>query len=525
MAGGSIHCPTSKADMFSVFPDPPQAIIGEVNVNELFRLMRHMIPCAQSHETPSNNGLNLLHKALPEAVYRDYLPDPINQIYPPPLQNPGSSPVFVVGADPAALANARLQWELANKLYRDERTMDSALIDRWVSLFPEQYQGPFQNERTRNPNMTFLQCVHHFFETYGNITEQDREDNKTKMASTWTFADGWDRLRMQIEDGLMWANFVGRPISDEDAVDIAMKHILQTGLFANEYGEWHALPDIQKTWPHFKNVWSAKYRLKKTTAIAASKLGYGMNATEGEDDPTLQASVDNFSAAHAATQNTISQLSTQNAQLQNAVPAIQQQLNQMAQMVQQLNLANQQQAPSMPYQQQGTYYGGRGGGRGGGGRGRRYRGGRGGGRGGGERGGFPGMGRPVANANGYAPRNQAPTPVKRFENWNYCWSCGFDVERSHTSATCPNMSWGHQHNATRANPMGGSMRAQHKTMLPSSVGRQSRDTVPPLGTFPPGGPPQPPSAPAQQQFGAYAQQATGYAPPPLPQVSSRWRPR
>ena len=133
MAGGSIHCPTSKADMFSVFPDPPQAIIGEVNVNELFRLMRHMIPCAQSHETPSNNGLNLLHKALPEAVYRDYLPDPINQIYPPPLQNPGSSPVFVVGADPAALANARLQWELANKLYRDERTMDSVLIDRWVS--------------------------------------------------------------------------------------------------------------------------------------------------------------------------------------------------------------------------------------------------------------------------------------------------------------------------------------------------------------------------------------------------------
>jgi hypothetical protein len=30
-----------------------------------------------------------------------------------------------------------------------------------------------------------------------------------------------------------------------------------------------------------------------------------------------------------------------------------------------------------------------------------------------------------------------PKPVKRFNNWNYCYSCGFDVEDGHTSMTCP----------------------------------------------------------------------------------------
>lgn len=30
-----------------------------------------------------------------------------------------------------------------------------------------------------------------------------------------------------------------------------------------------------------------------------------------------------------------------------------------------------------------------------------------------------------------------PNPIKRFNNWNYCYLCGFDVEDGHTSQTCP----------------------------------------------------------------------------------------
>ncbi len=37
---------------------------------------------------------------------------------------------------------------------------------------------------------------------------------------------------------------------------------------------------------------------------------------------------------------------------------------------------------------------------------------------------------------GTAPQ-YAPNPIKRYDNWNYCFSCEFDVEDRHTSATCP----------------------------------------------------------------------------------------
>ncbi len=31
--------------------------------------------------------------------------------------------------------------------------------------------------------------------------------------------------------------------------------------------------------------------------------------------------------------------------------------------------------------------------------------------------------------------------VKRYANWNVCFSCGFDVEDGHTSTTCPALWW------------------------------------------------------------------------------------
>jgi hypothetical protein len=46
-----------------------------------------------------------------------------------------------------------------------------------------------------------------------------------------------------------------------------------------------------------------------------------------------------------------------------------------------------------------------------------------------------------------------PNPMKKFANWNYCFSCGFDVADDHMSMTCP-MLWrkvGHQEGCTRNN--------------------------------------------------------------------------
>jgi hypothetical protein len=50
---------------------------------------------------------------------------------------------------------------------------------------------------------------------------------------------------------------------------------------------------------------------------------------------------------------------------------------------------------------------------------------------------------------------QGQRPVKTKNNDIYCWSHGYQVEKSHTSATCNMNKSGHQDAATNSNTMGG----------------------------------------------------------------------
>jgi hypothetical protein len=50
---------------------------------------------------------------------------------------------------------------------------------------------------------------------------------------------------------------------------------------------------------------------------------------------------------------------------------------------------------------------------------------------------------------------QGQRPTRTTNNDSYCWSHGFQVAKSHTSATCSVKKTGHQENTTRLNTMGG----------------------------------------------------------------------
>jgi hypothetical protein len=53
------------------------------------------------------------------------------------------------------------------------------------------------------------------------------------------------------------------------------------------------------------------------------------------------------------------------------------------------------------------------------------------------------------------PTWQGQRPVKTTNNDSYCWSHGYQVAKSHSSATCNMKNSGHQYAATKINTMGG----------------------------------------------------------------------
>ena len=61
-------------------------------------------------------------------------------------------------------------------------------------------------------------------------------------------------------------------------------------------------------------------------------------------------------------------------------------------------------------------------------------------------------------------------PFKRYDNSNYYWSCGYDVENWHNSKTFPphRRYSGHQETETKNNTMGGTTKGKHKEILLSN---------------------------------------------------------
>ena len=297
--------------------------------------------------------------------------------------------------------------------------------------------------------------------------------------------------------GVTFASLLGHPITDKDTVDIGVRFLNRTGLFAEEYKTWILRGNDANNasdFAVFKSFWENAVQIAAFTSVPASQHGYGMAATNDDASASLTDVVSNFGMAYDATQESL-RTNTAN------IMAIQGQLQVLCQAV-----GNGPPPPGVINYQQRP--------RGGRGRGQQCGGNNGGG-GDYSGGGYNGGGGVTQNANGGGSvyksgnqnangggggyndgggtncggygtgnvgnqtRGQPPTPIKRFDNWNYCSMHGGDLDNNHTSATCARPGENHQCTATRTNTMGGSMRGMHKTILPSIVGRQAAPTRPP----------------------------------------------
>ena len=81
---------------------------------------------------------------------------------------------------------------------------------------------------------------------------------------------------------------------------------------------------------------------------------------------------------------------------------------------------------------------------------------------------YPPRGTPAGNA------EQFSNTVKRYANWNYCWSCGHDIKDWHNSTCCPVPKRNHVWTATKQYTCGGSNKNAHKVTLPFARSAQQQ---------------------------------------------------
>jgi hypothetical protein len=182
-------------------------------------------------------------------------------------------------------------------------------------------------------------------------------------------------------------------------VNVTYTLVLNTGLFPDACWACQSRASAGKKWAQLKLDFATAHRELRLTNQTAQQSGFhsaNMMIEQGREE-TMQDTVDAISqlaTAKASDRGTVATLTTTNAKLATQLEAAQAQIAQLKDKI-----------AALQYK--------------------------------------------------IKPAWKGQRPIKMTNNDSYCWSHGYQVAKSHTSATCNMKKSGHKDAATKNNPMGG----------------------------------------------------------------------
>ena len=439
------------------------------NLHQLLLCRAHLNACARAHPHRAHSQGHL-YLALPPQLYALETAD----AYPLRAADPGATATYANNAGDVSRRRVDNTFSVEKRDYDDERTMDHALSERLYEMLGT-FSDDVRDEAKGIGNPTFLQVYDLATAEWGYSTPEQRTANLDGITSTtWHPSEGIKTLIRRAKTAIVYSITTGHRIPDQIVVDKVLGQIVKSRAFITAYEAFKQLPtqDFASLQVHFKKA----ERDNRECRDSAEQHGYGMGADEtaaNEMTKNLtdlaQALRQNETANGASNPSDTSTLE----QIKNGMVSLQQQMLSTQQQQQQMAASMQAQANNFQMGNQmaqrpplqdwnGNSGNGSGGGGGGGNNNRNNR---------------------NKGNNGYNNNNNnggsnnsntngnEKNPYKRFDNWNYCHSCGFDVASTHSSRNCSNQLMGHQFNATRQNTMNGSNKASHKNILPTAAGR------------------------------------------------------
>jgi hypothetical protein len=208
-----------------------------------------------------------------------------------------------------------------------------------------------------------------------------------------------ETLFQQIQDVRAFAVAGGQPYVASMIVNVAYTLVFNTGLFPDACRAWQSRAIAGKTWAQFKLDFITAHREFRPTNQTAQQSGFhsaNMMIEQGRDESMQDkvAAITQLATATASDRGTVATLTTTNAKLATQLEAAHALIAQLKNKIATLK-------------------------------------------------------------NKIKPAWQGQRPVKTTNNDSYCWSHGYQVAKSHTSATCNMKKSGDQDAANKNNTMGG----------------------------------------------------------------------
>jgi hypothetical protein len=191
----------------------------------------------------------------------------------------------------------------------------------------------------------------------------------------------------------------GQPYGAAMIINVAYTLVFNTGLYPDACRAWQSRAITAKTWAQFKIDFSTAHREFRLTNQTAQQSGFhsaSMMIEQGRDELMQETAeeISQLARATASDRGTVATLTTTNAKLANQLEAAHALIAQLNSEIATLKIK-------------------------------------------------------------IKPVWQGKRPTRTTDNDSYCWSHGFQVAKSHTSATCNVRKTGHQETATKVDTMGG----------------------------------------------------------------------
>jgi hypothetical protein len=287
----------------------------------------------------------------------------------------------------------------ATQVYRTNNNVDQAIKKLILEAFDDAYLNALSDEVVGYVNCTSLDLLTHLFTFYAMIAPTELTQNYERLNTPYDPNQPIETLFQQIQDARALTVAGGQPYGAAMIINVAYTLVFNTGLYPDACRAWQSRAIATRTWTQFKIDFATAHREFRLTNQTAQKSGFhsaNMMIEQGQDgsmQDTAEA-IAQLATATASDRGTVATLTTTNAKLATQLEAAHALMAQLKSDIATLKIK-------------------------------------------------------------IKPVWQGQRPARTTNNDSYCWSHGFQVAKSHTSATCKVRKAGHQETATKVDTMGG----------------------------------------------------------------------
>jgi uncharacterized phage-associated protein len=215
--------------------------------------------------------------------------------------HPGVSPNHAVGASAATIAETirRFNQTLATRTlyYRVATELKSQIL----AAVDNTYLRELENVDFGFADVTPQAMLAHLKTTYGTLTPEALESNRTELSTPWNPDDPLENLWKRIVEIQRVATAGAAPITDVSAITLTLAMFEKSGLLSTTTQAWRVKPVAQWTWATFKTDFTLANteRVRQTTAANAGYHGANAAAAVTPGPPLADAAANAANAANA----------------------------------------------------------------------------------------------------------------------------------------------------------------------------------------------------------------------------------